>query len=110
MNHPEATVGSYQSYSAELANAESARHRKVVLFFHAAWCPYCRAAEDTFLKNPERILPGVSVLKVDYDSSAELKKKYGVTTQHTFVQIDSSGNLVAKWISGDIEALKKNIQ
>ena len=27
----------------------------------------------------------------------ELKQKYGITTQHTFVQVDADGNEVAKW-------------
>jgi hypothetical protein len=34
---------------------------------------------------------------VDYDNSDELKKKYGVTYQHTLVQVDKDGNLIKKW-------------
>jgi hypothetical protein len=39
----------------------------------------------------------VSILKVDYDKETELKKKYGVTYQHTLVQVDKDGNLIKKW-------------
>ena len=28
---------------------------------------------------------------------ADLKKKYGVVYQHTFVQVDKDGNLIKKW-------------
>jgi hypothetical protein len=49
-------------------------------------------------------------LKTDYDSNNELKKKYGVTYQHTFVQIDSNGNMITKWNGGDIDTLKQNLK
>lgn len=62
-----------------------------ILFFHAKWCPTCRQA-DTDLK--EMYGSGVASLpmyKVDYDTYADLKTKYGVTYQHTFVVIDGTG-------------------
>jgi len=37
------------------------------------------------------------------DKENDLRKKYGVTIQHTFVQIDENGNELAKW-SGSITA------
>jgi len=37
------------------------------------------------------------LLKVDYDKSTDLKRKYGVTYQHTFVQVDKGGHLLKKW-------------
>ena len=30
----------------------------------------------------------------------ELKKKYEVTYQHTFVQVDAQGNMIKKWSGG----------
>ncbi len=86
---------SYSDYDvAKLANAE---HGKVVLFFHAPWCPTCREADKNFTASaaPE----GLTLLKTDYDSSGDLKKKYGVTYQHTYVQVDKNGNLIKKWSS-----------
>lgn len=85
--------GSYTSYDvAKLANAE---HGKVVIYFHAPWCPTCKEANKNFEASatPE----GLTLLKADYDSSQELKKKYGVTYQHTFVQVDKDGKLLKKW-------------
>jgi hypothetical protein len=52
----------------------------------------------------------VTVLKIDYDSNTQLKQKYGVTYQHTFVQIDNNESLVTKWNGGDIDNLIKYLQ
>lgn len=91
----EATMGVYEAYSMEkLARAETG---DVVLFFHAAWCPSCRGLGGDIEKNLSAIPEGVAILKVNYDTETELKKKYGVTYQHTLVQVDKDGNLIKKW-------------
>lgn len=85
--------GTYTGYdAAKLANAE---HGKVVLNFSAPWCPICREADKNFKASATP--DGLTLLKVDYDSSTDLKKKYGVTYQHTFVQVDKDGKLLKKW-------------
>ncbi len=85
--------GSYTDYdTAKLANAEKG---KVILFFHAPWCPTCKEADKNF--NASATPDGITLLKTDYDSSNDLKKKYGITYQHTFVQVDKDGNLIKKW-------------
>ena len=58
----------------------------VVLDFHASWCPTCRAQAKAFealLK--EEKLSGITVYKVDFDNSDDLKKKYGVMKQSTLI-------------------------
>ncbi len=103
-------AGVYGDYSTQaVADAQKAG-QKVVLFFHASWCPYCKAADAAFKANLDKIPSGVAVLKTDYDTQSQLKQKYGVTYQHTFVQIDVAGNMLTKWVSGDIELLKQNIK
>jgi thioredoxin 1 len=87
--------GSYEAYAPEkLSRAETG---EVVLFFHASWCPSCRSLNSDIEVNMGAIPEGVSILKVDYDKETELKKKYGVTYQHTLVQVDKDGNLIKKW-------------
>ncbi len=102
-------VGSYEAYSSEkLAMAESG---DVVLFFHASWCPSCRALNSDIEKNAGSIPSGVSILKLDYDKETELKKKYGVTYQHTLVQVDKDGNMIKKWSgSPKLNSLLSQIQ
>ena len=87
--------GSYEAYSPEkIARAATG---DVVLFFHASWCPSCRALSSDIEANMGSIPEGVTILKVDYDKETELKKKYGVTYQHTLVQVDKDGNMIKKW-------------
>lgn len=65
-----------------------------VLFFNASWCPSCRRTETDLNNNLSKIPEGVQILKVDYDSNLALRQKYGVTSQHTFVQVDMNGEKV----------------
>lgn len=96
----------YKSYNQwEIANIKW----NIVLFFHAGWCPSCKTTDKKL--NLEQIPENLTILKVDYDSENDLKKKYEVTTQHTFVQIDNSWNLVNKWIgSRDVSDILENIK
>ena len=92
-------AASYEAYSPEkLANAEAGN---IVLFFKASWCPSCRAADADIKKNMLNIPANLTILEVDYDKSSDLKKKYGVTSQHTFVQVDKDGNMIKKWSGGN---------
>lgn len=93
---PEKTLpsGAYLSYADNLDGAQANK----ILFFHADWCPSCIAADTSLSSNtaPENL----AVYKVDYDTATELKKKYGVTGQHTFVQVDANGEMITKWAGG----------
>jgi len=101
-------VGSYEAYAPEkLARAETG---DVILFFHASWCPTCRGLSADIEKNLGATPPEVSILKVDYDTESELKKKYGITYQHTLVQVDKDGNMIKKWSgSPTLESLVSQI-
>jgi thiol-disulfide isomerase/thioredoxin len=74
-----------------------AEHGKVVLFFRAAWCPSCRTVDADIRAHAASIPADVTILDVNYDTASELKKKYGVTYQHTFVQVDAQGNQITTW-------------
>lgn len=111
----EASGSAYVDYSDEvLEKAKMAQKsgQKVVLFFHASWCPYCIAADKDFKAtiNTESFPENVTLIKTDYDSQTELKKKYGVTSQHTFVQIDSNGDMITKWVSGETAELSTKLK
>lgn len=104
-----ASSGSYESYSPEkLAMAENG---DVVLFFHASWCPSCRGLDTNINNNLSAIPSDTTILKLDYDKETELKKKYGVTYQHTLVQVDANGDMIKKWSGGGtLDALLAQIQ
>jgi len=89
------TSGSYEVYTPEkLVKADEG---SLVLFFRAVWCPTCKALDDDIKANQFSIPNGVTILDVDYDKYTDLKKKYGVTYQHTMVQVDADGKLIKKW-------------
>lgn len=100
----------YADYSEDQIKDANSDGKKTVLFFHAPWCPSCKQANLDFTGNMNLIPKNIVVLKTDYDTSKELKKKYGVTYQHTFVQIDKNGDMVTKWVGGGVEELNKNIK
>ena len=89
-------AGSYEAYASEKVLLASATH-DVVLFFKASWCPTCRAVDADIKANLGKIPSSLAILEVNYDNSTALKQKYGVTYQHTFVQVDKDGNLIKKW-------------
>ena len=91
------TKGSYISYADYTKNQNTYADFKVVLYFHAPWCPTCQALEKSINANLGSIPAKTIIVKTDYDSSNDLKRKYGVTYQHTLVQVDSSGNKIKKW-------------
>jgi len=100
--------GEYLAYSPELlARANSG---DVVLFFHAAWCPTCKALESDINRNLENIPDDLTILKINYDKESELKKKYDVVIQHTLVKVDANGNELAKWTGGnDLDSIIKHL-
>lgn len=100
--------GRYQPYQEQAIAAKG--YDKTILFFHAAWCPECRAFEMAI--NESVVPDGTQILKINYDDSDELKAKYGVTLQSTFVKVDDEGNLVSKWVGygedKSVEAILEN--
>lgn len=85
--------GRYVDYSADFLSDKS--YDSTIIFFYAPWCPECRGF-DMVIK--EGLVPkNTQILKLDYDSSQDLRKKYGVTIQTSFVRVDSSGNKQRLW-------------
>jgi len=106
--------GSYVQYTDGILATHVENRR--VLFFYANWCPICRPADADFNENLNLIPEDVTLIRVNYNDTetdvAEkaLAKKYNVTYQHTFVQIDSLGNEITKWNGGKTEELLENIK
>ncbi len=87
--------GTYEVFSPE--KVTWAQSGKVVLFFRAGWCPTCRVVDADIKNNLSSIPKNITILDVNYDTETALKAKYGVTYQHTFVQVDAEGKQIAKW-------------
>lgn len=84
--------------------------QRVLLFFYAPWCPTCRGAEQDFKNNFTQFPSDLKIFRVDYDTANELKNRYGITYQHTFVQIDPQGNEITKWQGGGVNTILQNLE
>ncbi|MBP9817610.1 thioredoxin family protein [Candidatus Shapirobacteria bacterium] len=104
----------YIQYSKPTLDNTSNNRR--ILFFYASWCPTCKPADASFSQNIEKIPQGVTLIRVNYNDpetdqeEKDLAKKYGIVYQHTFVQINSSGEVVTKWNGGQMDELLSNIK
>ncbi len=99
-------AGNYQSFESASATIDS--DKITVLNFYAPWCPSCRSAHTNLVNEASQLPSNLQVLNVDYDSNTELRNKYGVTSQHTFVLIDRDGNKIKsiQWLNHISEILE----
>ena len=102
----------YVTYSPENLSVATENDGRAVIFFAASWCPSCKEAEKDFQANFEKVPEDVTILKTDYDTATDLKAKYSITMQDTFVQVDKNGDEITKWNSGGegIKTLLANIE
>lgn len=102
---PAAIKGTYIEYSDGII--ASTKGEKL-LFFHAPWCPQCRAIEADIKDGG--VPDNTTIIKVDYDSSQGLRQKYGVTIQTTIIRVDDSGNPLKKFVAYDEPTLASVIK
>lgn len=103
------TSGEYVDYDSSLLSR--AEHGNVVLFFHAKWCPTCKVLDTSLNQKLADFPKDLTILKVDYDTASELKKKYAITYQHTLVQVDAQGNVINKWNGGsDLNSILEKLK
>ena len=79
----------YQDYTETALQDALSRNEKVVLFFHAAWCPTCRAFDTNARSYENAPLEALTLFKIDFDTATDLRRTYGVTRQHSFVVLDN---------------------
>lgn len=79
-----------------------------VIFFFAAWCPNCRVTLLDLNARWSEVNPDLTLVIADYDTEAELKTRYGVTYQDTFVLLDADGEAEKIWNGGGVGGLNRN--
>lgn len=104
----------YLAYTKQ--DFEKSKDKRRVLYFYANWCSTCRPANADFVKNSKLLPEDVEVFRVNYDDSEtdeeekDLAKKYQITYQHTFVQVDANDDVVTRWNGGELKDLLKRIK
>ena len=86
----------YVDYDAAMVDGALAAGQNVILFFHATWCPSCKSLDAAINSSLSSIPADTLIVKVDYDTSTDLKKKYRVVGQHTTVMLNADGSEKSK--------------
>lgn len=84
-----------------------AQGKPVVIWFHASWCPTCRAQQpvvDRLAASPE--MKGVTVLVADFDKETALEKALHVVQQSTFVVFRGGREVVRSTGETDEQAIR----
>lgn len=68
-----------------------------ILFFTTTWDQDSKKIDKDIMKNQSKIPMDTIIFKVNYDTEKELKEKYHITTQNTFVQINEKGKEIQQW-------------
>lgn len=77
-------MNDFRAYSAEAFQAATAEGKTTLLFFHAPWCPVCKAQEPkvlAFLGKHQDVV----AFKIDYDSNVPLRQQFNVQKQSTLI-------------------------
>lgn len=97
----------YQAGSTDLA-ALAAGEGRTVVFFFASWCPNCILTLSELSEKWSSVSPDITLVIADYDTETDLKTKYGVTYQDTFVLLDAAAGGVKLWNAGGVAGLNAN--
>lgn len=64
--------------------------KTTLVFFHAPWCPVCKAQEPKVLAHLNGDAKDVVAFKVDYDTNMDLRKEMNVEKQSTLILYSGS--------------------
>ncbi len=84
-------AGTYEDYSSERFD-ELLGSERFILFFHADWCPTCRALEAD-IKSDLGVLNQHVLLEANYDKEVDLKKEYEINSQSTVIFFNADGSV-----------------
>ena len=104
-NLPRADAVAYESFEQIDTLASKG---PTVVYFHATWCPTCQAAMTSFRGRWPEVKAGITLVIADYDDEVQLKSRYGITYQNTYVQVSPDGTPKSVWNGGGIAALNDN--
>ena len=78
-------MNDFKPYTAEAVKVAMGGGKTTLLFFHAPWCPVCKAQEPKVKAHLNGAHKNVVAFKVDYDSNMALRKELEVDKQSTLI-------------------------
>jgi thioredoxin 1 len=72
-------------FTKEAFAAATAEGKPILVYFHAPWCPICRAQEPKVKARLNGDYKHVVAFRVDYDSNVPLRKEMNVAKQSTLI-------------------------
>ncbi len=96
------TNSNYMDYRPAQFLKQQKDYQNFELYFHAKWCASCHVMDNQLQKRVLQ-LPA-KVLKVDFDRSSQLRRKYGVVVPSTFIFF-RKGKAVRRSVNPDFEVI-----
>jgi thiol-disulfide isomerase/thioredoxin len=75
----------FAPFTKEAFKAAADEGKTTLVFFHAPWCPVCKAQEPKVLAHLNGDAKDVVALKIDYDTNMDLRKEMKVEKQSTLI-------------------------
>jgi thioredoxin 1 len=81
----ENAMNAFKPFTKEAFAAATTEGKTTLVFFHAPWCPVCKAQEPKVLAHLNNDAKQVVAFKVDYDTNKALRQEMNVTKQSTLI-------------------------
>ena len=94
-------------YTAEGVKAAMGEGKTILLFFHAPWCPVCKAQEPKIKAHLNGTYKNVVAFKVDYDSNMALRKELKVEKQSTLILYQGMKEVARLTYKSDDESISE---
>ena len=75
----------FKPFTAEAFKSATQAGKTTLVFFHAPWCPVCKAQEPKVLAHLNGAHKDIVAFKVDYDTNPGLRKEMKVDKQSTLI-------------------------
>jgi thioredoxin 1 len=98
-------MNDFKPYTPEAVKSAMAEGKTTLLFFHAPWCPVCKAQEPKVQAYLNGAHKDVMAFKVDYDSNVGLRKDLKVQKQSTLILYQGTKEVARLSYKSDDESI-----
>jgi thioredoxin len=85
MGQMDSKMNDFKPFTREAFKSAQAEGKTTLLFFHAPWCPVCKAQEPKVTAQLNGDHKDIVAFKIDYDSNVPLRKELHVEKQSTLI-------------------------